>query len=202
MTRFEYQFPQTKYLPSVSASASSTKLPPTLRRSSVRGTAHPRVHPGPGAPARDVPGGPGDAPARTSGSGPTGPAGGAGNDLDCLTEDDRDLIEAVTGEHIEPGQRPQDRPVSPFAMQVAVDRRNGRLGAGLEVSGAYLQRTNRLLLRLNVPANPFSGETLDRALDYVERKTRGLLGRKSAAPGGGPAGGSGAEDDEDGSAGW
>lgn len=169
MTRFEYQFPQSKYLPSVTASGSTTRLPPTMRgpsgRPSGRGPAR-RTHPEDGgAEKSDVQRGETPDEAHRPAS-----------DLDYLTESDREFIEAVTGEVIEPGQRPQDRPISPFAMQLAVDRKNGGLSAGVEVSGAYLQRTNRLLLRLNVPANPFSGELLERALEYVDRKTRTLIG--------------------------
>ncbi len=161
MTGFEYQFPSVRHLPSVTASASSTRLPPTLRRASVRGGPSGRVHRRAPEPITDR------KPASDDHT----------SDLDYLTEDDRELIEAVTGETIEVGQKPADRPISPFAMQLAVDRKNGGLSAGLEVNAAYLQRTNRLLLQLNVPSNPFSGELLDRALTYLDRRTGGHFGR-------------------------
>lgn len=172
MTRFEYQFPQTKYLPSVTASGSTTRLPATLRSGSSRGPSG-RIHPDRSGHSG---GGTGPDSGAAAPATPSPHQGPPASELDCLTESDREFIEAVTGEVIEPGQRPQDRPVSPFAMQLAVDRQHGGLSAGLEVSGAYLRRTNRLLLRLNVPTNPFSGELLDRALDYVDRKTRSLMG--------------------------
>lgn len=166
---FQFDFPPVPFLPSVTAKATTKGLPanlrgrhkPPLRTSRIAHNDDPAAH-------HDDPG---DGVAERS----------EGNDLDYLTDGDRELIKAVTGEEIVPGQRPQDAPLSAFAMQLAVDRKRGGLSAGIEVSAAYLQRTSSLLLQLNVPANPFSGDYLDSALDFVHRKTRGHLGRERAA---------------------
>ena len=80
---------------------------------------------------------------------------------------DRRLIEATTGEHITTGQQPSDRPVSSFAMQIAVDRERGRLGLGEPVTTTYLRTTAYRLDELGVPAHEFTGETLQRALDFL-----------------------------------
>lgn len=174
MSRFEYQFPSLKYLPSVTAKGSSTKLPPQMRRrvSPTHRSGADARHPHSADSGRTL----ADA-ASLPATRQDGPADEAQNELDYLTTDDRELIRAVTGEVIEPGRRPQDKPLSAFAMQLAVDRKSGGLSAGLEVSGAYLHRTNRLLLQLNVPSNPFSGDLLDRALRYVDRRPGGRSGR-------------------------
>lgn len=87
--------------------------------------------------------------------------------LDYLTLTDRRLIRAATGEDITPGQRPADRPVSSFAMQIAVDRERGRLQPGGPVTSAYLRSTAYRLDELGVPAHEFTGETLQRALDFL-----------------------------------
>jgi hypothetical protein len=94
------------------------------------------------------------------------------DDLDYLTPADRDFIYAVTGELLWPGQRITDRPISAFAMQIAVDRRTGRLPEGALISVGYLQRTADYLTMLGVPANPFSGALLERA--------RSVLGSRPA----------------------
>lgn len=87
--------------------------------------------------------------------------------LDYLTLTDRRLIQAATGEDIMPGQRPSDRPVSSFAMQIAVDRERGRIESGGPVTSAYLRSTAYRLDELGVPAHEFTGETLQRALDFL-----------------------------------
>lgn len=97
------------------------------------------------------------------------------NDLDCLTMADRDFIHAVTGEVIWPGQNPADRPVSAFAMQIAVDRRTGELAEGTPITAAYLQRTSRRLAELGVPANPFSGALLEKALTVLGSRPVGHI---------------------------
>jgi hypothetical protein len=148
MVSFDSRIAALPYLPSVSGSVTSS---PTTRRNTARGTVSGRAH---------------TPPTSTE---PSGDAAPKDNDLDYLTDSDRDLIHAVTGEVIEPGQRPQDRPLSAFAMQIAVDRKCGALRAGLDISAGYLRRTNRLLLQLKVPSNPFSGPILDKALGYLER---------------------------------
>ena len=90
-----------------------------------------------------------------------------GSDLDYLTDADRALIHAATGETIKPGQEPHERPLSAFAMQLAVDRRAGLLPRGAAPSADYLRRRRDALDELQVPANPFTGSTLQRALAFV-----------------------------------
>lgn len=167
---FQFDFPSVPFLPSVTAKATTKALPAHLR-----GRHKPPLRTSRIAHNDEPPAAHHDHPAQPSAE------RAEENDLDYLTEDDRQLIQAVTGEVITPGQRPQDSPLSAFAMQLAVDRKRGGLSAGIEVSAAYLQRTSSLLLQLNVPANPFVGESLDRALDFVHRKTKGHLGRERAA---------------------
>lgn len=103
-----------------------------------------------------------------------------GSDLNYLTESDRLLIHAVTGEEIRQGQEPHERPLSAFAMQIAVDRRTGMLATGTAITLGYLLRTRDRLAELAVPANPFSGRTLTRARDYLEG--RGERARSGEAP--------------------
>lgn len=93
-----------------------------------------------------------------------------GSDLDHLTDDDRLLIRAATGEIITPGQAPHERPLSAFAMQIAVDRRSGTLPAGVPVSVGYLHRKRDLLIDLGVPSNPFTGPTFDRAVAHLDHR--------------------------------
>lgn len=92
------------------------------------------------------------------------------SDLDYLTEGDRAVIRAVTGELIQPGQMPHDRPLSAFAMQVAVDRRSGALPAHEPITIGYLQRTRDRLVALQVPANPFAGPNFTKAVAYVSSR--------------------------------
>ena len=110
------------------------------------------------------------------GRAPNAPAGhrtpGRHNDLDHLTPDDRRLIQAATGEDIGVGQTSLDRPLSAFAMQLAVDRSKGLLPADVLVSLSYLLRTSERIAALKVPGNPFTGAVLDRALDYVAARRR------------------------------
>ncbi|MBW3084438.1 hypothetical protein KEM60_00626 [Austwickia sp. TVS 96-490-7B] len=90
-----------------------------------------------------------------------------GSDLDHLCDDDRQLIHAATGEVIWQGQAPHERPLSAFAMQIAVDRRTGVLPAGQSITADYLQRTRRRLDDLGAPANPFTGMVMERALRHL-----------------------------------
>ncbi|WP_116113095.1 hypothetical protein [Austwickia chelonae] len=94
-----------------------------------------------------------------------------GSDLDYLTDTDRQLIHAVTGEVIWQGQEPHERPLSAFAMQIAVDRRTRALAEGEEISQSYLQRTCDRLAALGVPANPFQGVNLRKAKDYLASRS-------------------------------
>ncbi|GAB76499.1 hypothetical protein AUCHE_01_00610 [Austwickia chelonae NBRC 105200] len=96
-----------------------------------------------------------------------------GSDLDYLTDADRQLIHAVTGEVIWQGQEPHERPLSAFAMQIAVDRRTRDLAEGEEISVSYLQRTCDRLAALGVPANPFQGSNLRKAQAYLSSRAEG-----------------------------
>ena len=49
------------------------------------------------------------------------------NDFRYLTESDKELLGAATGEHIEPGITDRTGPASAFAQQLALDRRTGEL---------------------------------------------------------------------------
>lgn len=98
-----------------------------------------------------------------------------GSDLDHLTDADRDLIHAVTGEVLWPGRQADERPVSAFARQIAVDRRTGALPEHVQVDTHYLLRTRDVLDRLGATQNPFSGATLARALAYLERRQVGHI---------------------------
>ena len=98
------------------------------------------------------------------------------NDLDHLTPDDRRLIKAATGEDIGVGQTSLDRPLSAFAMQLAVDRSKGLLPADVLVSLSYLLRTSERIAALKVPGNPFTGAVLAVSythLDVYKRQRRG-----------------------------
>lgn len=95
--------------------------------------------------------------------------------LGHLTDDDRALIRAVTGEAVWPGQSLHEKDLSSFAMQIAVDRRTAVLPEGREVDPAYLYRTRDLFERLGVGENPFAGANLQRALAYLNRRGSGRI---------------------------
>lgn len=89
----------------------------------------------------------------------------ADNPLSHLTDADRELVRATTGEVIAVAD--QLRPISAFAMQIAVDRARGALPASMPVTRAYLTATARRFDEWDIPGHPFSGETLKRALEFV-----------------------------------
>ncbi len=95
--------------------------------------------------------------------------------LGHLTDDDRALIRAVTGEAIWPGQSLQEKDLSAFALQIAVDRRTAVIPAGVEIRESYLVRTRELFDRLGVSDNPFSGANLQRALAFLHRRGSGRI---------------------------
>lgn len=97
------------------------------------------------------------------------------NDLDYLTAGDRSFIHLVTGEVFWPGQSPSDRPVSAFAMQIAVDRRTGVLPEGVAITPTYLRRTSQRLTELQAPANPFTGALLEWALQVLATRPCGPI---------------------------
>lgn len=98
------------------------------------------------------------------------------NDLDYLIPADRDFIRAVTGELTWPGQDPVQRPVSAFALRIAVDRRIGLLADGERISAAYLRRSVRRLVDDGRP-NPFTPELLEKAFVVLGAFPAGAPGR-------------------------
>lgn len=95
------------------------------------------------------------------------------SDVDSLTAADLDLIYAVTGETVWQGQVTGEQ-LSPFARQIASDRRSGRLPADVEVSAAYLVRTGSVI-EANGGVNPFSGIELDRAIAFLASRSSGHI---------------------------
>ncbi|MDO5696603.1 MAG: hypothetical protein Q4G51_01390 [Dermatophilus congolensis] len=96
--------------------------------------------------------------------------GGASHEL--LTEADRELIRAVTGENLWGASEFDLKEVSGFATQILLDRRSGPLPPSSEVTVAYLERRGRALAPLGL-LNPFSGDALQRAVRYLVSKEAG-----------------------------
>ena len=98
-----------------------------------------------------------------------------GNDLDALTASDRELIAAATGQEVPPGTDARETPVPLFAIQIAMDRRSGRLSHGQDVSALYLTTRATEYDAARTGINPFSGPELDAALEYLAgRSQRGV----------------------------
>lgn len=95
---------------------------------------------------------------------------GAGLAAD-FTDLDRALIRAVTGEDV---GLVGDGDLSPFATQILLDRRHRRLPPGREIDLSYLMRTSRRLAGLG-EHNPFSGDALNRAVQFVQSRATGRL---------------------------
>lgn len=95
------------------------------------------------------------------------------SDVDHLTGTDLDLIYAVTGETVWQGEITGEQ-LSPFARQIAADRRSGRLPADVDVSAAYLVRTGGVI-EANGGANPFCGIELDRAIAFLASRSSGHI---------------------------
>lgn len=94
-------------------------------------------------------------------------------DTDWLTDADRDLIYAVTGESVWQEQATGVE-LSAFARQISFDRRTGRLPSEVEVSVGYLVRTGGVI-EANGGDNPFSGIELDRALAFLASRSSGHI---------------------------
>ena len=94
-------------------------------------------------------------------------------DADWLTDADLDLIYAVTGESVWQEQATGEG-LSPFARQIAIDRRTGRLASDVEVSAAYLVRTGAVI-EANGGVNPFSGIELKRAIAFLASRSSGHI---------------------------
>lgn len=61
------------------------------------------------------------------------------NDFRYLTDSDKELLGAATGERIEPGITDRTGPASAFAQQLALDRRTGMLAPNQDVTAVYLR---------------------------------------------------------------
>ncbi len=91
---------------------------------------------------------------------------------ELLTDDDRRLIYAVTGENLWGILDLGALALSGFAAQIVLDRRSGPLPPGTEVSAGYLERRGRALAPMGL-LNPFAGEQLRRALRYLASREQG-----------------------------
>lgn len=91
----------------------------------------------------------------------------SGDELDRLTESDRELVHVVTGERL-PRWVPDDGiPVSFFVLQLAVDRAVGPLADGRDVSITYVEDVYDAYEHGCADGNPFSGELFDFALAFL-----------------------------------
>ena len=99
------------------------------------------------------------------------------NDFRYLTDSDKELLGAATGERIEPGITERTGAASAFAQQLALDRRTGALAPQQDVTGVYLRNAAAEIDRANAGRagfrNPYSGAVLDRAVSYLEATGRG-----------------------------
>lgn len=92
------------------------------------------------------------------------------NDYDRLTEADRDLILAATGQRIRPGFDPARESPSAFAAGIVAGRASGLLAPGQEVTGVYLKDLDRRYERAGGP-NPIA-PYLDKAVAFLARAGR------------------------------
>ncbi|WP_226343768.1 hypothetical protein [Agilicoccus flavus] len=99
------------------------------------------------------------------------------NDFRYLSDADKQLLGAATGERIEPGLTAGTGAASAFAQQLALDRRTGELAPHQEVTGVYLRNAAAEIDRVNAGRagfrNPYSGDVLERAVAYLEANGRG-----------------------------
>lgn len=99
------------------------------------------------------------------------------NDFRYLTDSDKDLLGAATGEHIEPGITDRTGAASAFAQQLALDRRTGKLAPNQHVTGVYLRNAAAAIDEVNAGrpgfTNPYSGVVMDKALSHLEAIGRG-----------------------------
>ncbi len=99
------------------------------------------------------------------------------NDFRYLTESDKELLGAATGEHIEPGITDRTGPASAFAQQLALDRRTGELAPHQEVTAVYLRNAADAIDKANAGrqgfTNPYSGEVMERAVSHLVATGRG-----------------------------
>ncbi|MFD1364474.1 hypothetical protein [Actinoplanes sichuanensis] len=79
------------------------------------------------------------------------------------------MIEAATGQKIEPGFDPTKQATSIFAATIAADRATGRLSPGQQITAAYLNDLNRQYEQGSTGMNPIA-LYLDKALAYLNQR--------------------------------
>lgn len=89
------------------------------------------------------------------------------NDLDALSDTDRELIAVVTGETLPDHVEGVGVRVSFFTLQMALDRLTGVLPDGLDASIVYVESTFTAYEQNCPEGNPFSGDLCDLALAYL-----------------------------------
>lgn len=87
-------------------------------------------------------------------------------DLERLTDGDRELVHVVTGERLTPGAS-GETPVSFFALQIALDRAVGPLADGCPVTIGYVENVYDAYEGHCPDGNPFSGDLFDLALAFL-----------------------------------
>lgn len=94
------------------------------------------------------------------------------NDFRYLTDSDKRMLAAVTGEKIEPGFTDRGGSASAFALQLALDRRTGELAPDQPVTSVYLRNAAEQLDRANAGrtgfANPYAGEVMEQAVAWLD----------------------------------
>lgn len=94
------------------------------------------------------------------------------NDFRYLTDSDKDMLAAVTGEKIEPGFTDKPGAASAFALQLALDRRTGELAPNQAVTSTYLRNAAAEMDARNAgrpnARNPYSGEVMDKAVAWLD----------------------------------
>lgn len=95
-------------------------------------------------------------------------------DRAVLTDGDLELIHAVTGERLWGTGAVDVEGLSEFAHQIVVDRRDGRLAVGREVTVTYLRSRGRALANMGA-LNPFTGSVLTRAVRFIESRGCGKV---------------------------
>lgn len=98
------------------------------------------------------------------------------NDFRYLTDSDKSMLSAVTGEQIEPGFTDRPGSASAFALQLALDRRTGQLAPNQQVTSVYLRNAAAELDRRHEQrpgfTNPYSGEFMERAVSWLDAHGR------------------------------
>lgn len=94
------------------------------------------------------------------------------NDFRYLTDADKDLLRHATGEQIEPGMVDHPGSASPFAQQLALDRRTGALAPSQVVTSVYLNNRAQEIDARNYGRpnlrNPYAGADMTNALAYLD----------------------------------